>query len=100
MGYGWDNERRKNGRSWESFGENFIEKRDGYHKKFLLFVMVGPFCNYRFSNSRIVQKELFSHAEARKDGAEDFVGGHLAGDGAKVVEGIAEVDDHEVGRKV
>ena len=31
---------------------------------------------------------LFSDAEAVEDGAEDFVGGDLAGDGAQVVEGI------------
>ena len=43
---------------------------------------------------------LFSDAEAGEDGAEDFVGGDLAGDGAEVVEGIAEVNDYEVGRKI
>ena len=40
---------------------------------------------------------LFSDAETGEDGAEDFVGGDLASDGAEVVEGVAEVDDHEVG---
>lgn len=38
-----------------------------------------------------------SDAEAAEDGAEDFIGGDLTRDGAKVVEGVAEVYDHEVG---
>ena len=40
---------------------------------------------------------LFSDAETGEDCAEDFVGGDLASDGAEVVEGVAEVDDHKVG---
>ena len=31
---------------------------------------------------------------------EDFGGGYGAGNGAEVVEGIADVDDYEVGRKI
>ena len=42
---------------------------------------------------------LFSDAETGEDCAEDFVGGDLASDGAEVVEGVAEVDDYEVGGK-
>ena len=36
-------------------------------------------------------------AEATENGAEDFVGGNLSCDGAKVIEGFAEVDDDKVG---
>ena len=43
---------------------------------------------------------LFSDAEAGEDGGEDFVGGDLSGDGAEVVEGVAEVYGEEVGREV
>ncbi len=32
---------------------------------------------------------LLSDAETGEDGAEDFVGGNLSGDGAEVVEGVA-----------
>ena len=45
-----------------------------------------------------MRDRLLADAEAREDGAEDFIGDHLAGDGAEVVEGIAQVDGHEVGR--
>ena len=43
------------------------------------------------------EEGLFADAEAREDGVEDFGRGYLAGDGAEVVEGVAEVDGEEVG---
>ena len=40
---------------------------------------------------------LFPDAEASEDIPQQFVGGHLAGDGSQMVECIAEVYGHEVG---
>ena len=39
-----------------------------------------------------MRDRLLSDAEAGEDGAEDFVGDDFSGDGAEVVEGVAEVD--------
>lgn len=39
-----------------------------------------------------MRARLLSHAEAREDSAQHFVGGHLASDGAEMVEGVAQVD--------
>lgn len=43
------------------------------------------------------RKVLFADAEAVEDVVEDFGGGYFAGDGAEVVECVADVDYYEVG---
>ena len=55
--------------------------------------------NYYHCNSLCIN-ELFTDAEAGEDGLEDFGGAYGAGDGGKVVDGLAEVLGKEVAGKV
>lgn len=45
----------------------------------------------------VIRSISFPDAEAGEDRREYVVGGHRASDCSEVVEGIAEVDDHQVG---
>ena len=42
--------------------------------------------------------KLFPDAEVGEDVAEDFIGADFAGDGAEVIEGLAEVLGNQIGR--